>query len=147
MAVVLDHVHLVVSDPHAAATWLADVLDGIIVGHATVLGAPQAYVRFGEGLVIVRSLREGESLGMRDGRRLTLDHFGLRIDRNLMAFCDGLRAKGVRFLLDPVEINEATRVAFVEGPDGMAIELTERREWPNLVTLGADAARVSTTPP
>ena len=112
MAVVLDHVHLIVSDPGAAATWLADMLDGAIVGHATVLGAPQAYVRFGEGLVIVRSLREGETLGQRDGRRLNLDHFGLRIDRDLNSFCDRLRAKGVRFLLDPVAINEATRVAF-----------------------------------
>jgi catechol 2,3-dioxygenase-like lactoylglutathione lyase family enzyme len=147
MAVVLDHVHLVVSDPRAAAAWFAQMLDGVVVGQATVLGAPQAYVRFGEGLVIVRSLRQGETLGARDGRRLPVDHFGLRVDGDLDGLCDRLRASGVRFLLDPVDINPATRVAFVEGPDAMAIELTERREWPDLVTLGADGTRAQSTPP
>lgn len=147
MSVVLDHVHLVVSDPHSAATWFAEMLDGSIVGYAMVLGAPQIYIRFGEGLVIVRSLRDGETLGAREGKRLPLDHFGLRVARDLDGMCARLRSNSVRFLLDPIDINEATRVAFVEGPDGMAIELTERREWPDLVTLGSDATRVRTTPP
>ena len=60
MQVVFDHVHLVVTQPLAAANWFVDVLEGVRLGEATVLGSPQAYIRFGDSLVIVRGRRPGE---------------------------------------------------------------------------------------
>lgn len=146
MQVVFDHVHLVVTQPLAASNWLVDVLEGVRLGEATVLGSPQAYIRFGDSLVIVRGRRPGEPERVPAGVSMGCDHFGLRLTEDFDGYCGRLRGRGVRFLQEPVAINRATRVAFVEGPDAMAIELVERREWPDLRALGLDAGR-DVTPP
>ena len=46
------------------------------------------------------------------------------------AFCDGLKRKGVTFSVEPHDNNPTTRIAFIDAPDGVSIELLSRKARP-----------------
>jgi catechol 2,3-dioxygenase-like lactoylglutathione lyase family enzyme len=121
-----DHVHLISEDPHAAAAWYADKLGGEIGKSGEVRGAPQIYVNFDGAALIIRGRRPGEQVDKKGGLQWGTDHFGFRVSEDLDGFCDGLRQKGVRFTLEPTNINPALRIAFIEGLEGEIIELLQR---------------------
>ena len=123
-----DHVHLVAKDPAASAKWYAENLGGKIVRNIEVKGAPQVYVSFNGFIVIVRGERPGESVGGKPGLEWGIDHFGLRVTGDFDAFCSGLRSKGVTFSLEPTQFNPTTRIAFINAPDGVSVELLNRKE-------------------
>lgn len=125
-----DHVHLVSRDPHTAAAWYVEKLGGKIVSSTERRGAPQIYVSFGGAMVIVRGERPGESTGDRPGLQWGVDHFGMQVKGDFDAFCSGLKGKGVAFSMEPTDINPATRIAFIEAPDGVSVELLLRRGQP-----------------
>jgi catechol 2,3-dioxygenase-like lactoylglutathione lyase family enzyme len=134
-----DHVHLVSRNPAEASRWYVDMLGARVLKDTEVFGIAQIYLSFGEALLVVRGLRAGETASAEMTRRWGMDHFGFRVSGDFDRFCSSLRARGVRFTLDPVDINAATRVAYIEGPDAVRIELLLRREWPDLVQFGVDA--------
>ena len=123
-----DHVHLVAKDPKATANWYVEKLGGEVLRSVEARGAPQIYVSIAGAMVIVRGQRPAESADAKPGLQWGVDHFGLRVKGDFDAFCAGLRGKGVAFSLDPVDINPATRIAFINAPDGVSIELLDRRD-------------------
>ncbi|OGA05000.1 MAG: hypothetical protein A2W68_06265 [Betaproteobacteria bacterium RIFCSPLOWO2_02_64_14] len=123
-----DHVHLVSEDPHAAARWYVDNLGGKVVRSMEMRGAPQVYVSFGGAMVIVRGQRPAELAAARPGLQWGVDHFGMQVKGDFDAFCAGLRGNGVTFSLEPTDINPTTRIAFVNAPDGVSVELLNRKE-------------------
>ena len=127
--VTFDHVHLVSKDPQAAANWYAANLGGDIVRNGTIKGAPQIYVEIGGGaMLIVRGERPGESSGAKAGLEWGVDHFGVRIKGDFAAFCAGLKARGVQFSVEPTEFNPTTTLAFINAPDGVSVELLNRKD-------------------
>ena len=125
-----DHVHLVAKNPQQTAQWYVDKLGGRIVRSIDVKGAPQFYVSIAGVMVLVRGERPGETVGDRPALHWGVDHFGLRVKGDFDGFCAGLRANGVGFSLDPVDFNPTTRIAFINAPDGVSIELLNRRDMP-----------------
>jgi catechol 2,3-dioxygenase-like lactoylglutathione lyase family enzyme len=125
-----DHVHVISKEPAAAADWYADRLGGKITKSATVKEAPQIYVSFGEAFIIVRGERPGESARDKANIEWGADHFGFQVKGDFDAFCAGLRQKGVTFSMEPTDINPATRIAFIDAPDGVSIELLSRKAAP-----------------
>ena len=123
-----DHVHLVAKDPKATAGWYVEKLGGEIVRSIEVKGAPQVYVSIAGALVIVRGQRPAESANQKPGLQWGVDHFGLRVKGDFDGFCSALRGKGVTFSLEPVDFNPTTRIAFINAPDGVSIELLNRKE-------------------
>ncbi len=123
-----DHVHLVSKDPHAAAGWYVDKLGGKVVRSVDSRGAPQIYVSVAGAMVIVRGQRTTELAAPKPGLQWGVDHFGLRVDGDFDGFCAALRSKGVAFSLDPTDINPTTRIAFIDAPDGVSVELLKRNE-------------------
>ena len=127
--VTFDHVHLVSKDPQAAANWYVANLGGDIVRNGTIKGAPQIYVEIGGGAVlIVRGERPGENSGAKAGLEWGVDHFGVRIKGDFAAFCAGLKARGVQFSVEPTEFNPTTTLAFINAPDGVSVELLNRKD-------------------
>jgi len=55
-----------------------------------------------------------------------LDHFGFLVD-NLDEAVAELKAKGAQFATEPRVIPSGIKIAFVRGPDGVRIELVQRR--------------------
>jgi catechol 2,3-dioxygenase-like lactoylglutathione lyase family enzyme len=125
-----DHVHVISKQPKDTADWYADRLGGKITKSATVKDAPQIYVSFGQAFIIVRGQRPGESAKDKANTEWGADHFGFNVQGDFDAFCAGLRAKGVKFSMEPTDINPATRIAFIDAPDGVSIELLSRKAAP-----------------
>jgi catechol 2,3-dioxygenase-like lactoylglutathione lyase family enzyme len=123
-----DHVHLVARDPQATADWYVEKLGGKIVKSLEVKGAPQIYVSFGGFIVIVRGQRPAEAAKEKPGLQWGVDHFGLRVKGDFDRFCEDLRRRGVTFSLDPTDFNPTTRIAFINAPDGVSVELLDRKD-------------------
>jgi lactoylglutathione lyase len=121
-----DHVHLISEDPHAAADWFVEKLGGVVEKSEEARGAPQICVRFQGVAIMVRGRRPGEEPGKKGGLAWGTDHFGFRVSEDLDGLCDDLQQKGVRFTLEPTDIDPTLRIAFIEGPDGAIIELLQR---------------------
>jgi catechol 2,3-dioxygenase-like lactoylglutathione lyase family enzyme len=125
-----DHVHVISKDPQTAAGWYVEKLGGKLVKSTTAHDAPQIYLSFGEAMIIVRGQRAGESVRDKSSLEWGADHFGFQVKGDFDAFCAGLRAKGVTFSLEPTDINPATRIAFINAPDGVSVELLHRKAQP-----------------
>lgn len=126
--IVFDHVHLISKDPHFTAAWYEEKLGGKIIHRSEVRGAPQIVIAFKGATIIVRGQREGEKIGQGAKPAWGTDHFGFRVEGDLDGFCEKLRQNGVRFTLDPLDFTPSIRIAFIEAPDGVSIELLQRRE-------------------
>ncbi|MEE9435406.1 MAG: VOC family protein [Candidatus Adiutricales bacterium] len=125
--IVFDHVHLISEDPRSAAEWYADKLGGRIIGSAEIRGAPQVIVAFEGATIIVRGQRTGEEAAGKPGLQWGTDHFGFSVKGDFDGFCDDLKKNGVTFTLDPVDFTPTVRIAFIEAPDNVSIELLQRK--------------------
>ena len=124
-----DHVHVISQDPSATARWYVDKLGGQIIKDTTSNGAPQITVAFGSAAVIVRGHRPAEhAASAKSGLQWGVDHFGFQVQGDFDGYCAGLRGKGVAFSLEPTDINPTTRIAFINAPDGVSVELLRRRD-------------------
>lgn len=124
-----DHVHLISKEPHAAARWYSEKLGGKVVLDHEHRGAPQIYLSFGDAMLIVRGQRPAEKAGDKGGCEWGVDHFGFRVREDFDTFCAGLRDKGVSFRMEPTSITKPTmRIAFIDAPDGVSIELVHRQD-------------------
>ena len=126
--ILFDHVHVISEDPQSAAAWYADKLGGLITVNKEVLGAPQIFVEFDGATIIVRGRRPGEQVGRKQGLHWGTDHFGFRVLADFDGFCDTLKKKGVVFIVEPKDFSPTTRIAFIQAPDGVSIELLIRKE-------------------
>ena len=62
----------------------------------------------------------------RDGYVGGLDHFGLKVT-GIDAIVADLKKKGAEFTMEPNDIRPGVRIAFLRGPEGVSIELLERK--------------------
>jgi lactoylglutathione lyase len=127
-SIVFDHVHLISKDPQCTASWYEEKLGGKIISNTETLGAPQIYVAFKGAILIIRGQRPGEQTVTKQGLHWGTDHFGFHVHGDFDAFCNTLKNKGVLFTVEPRDFSPTTRIAFIEGPDGVNIELLIRKE-------------------
>lgn len=121
-----DHLHLISEDPISAGAWYVDKLSGKIIMSYEVLGAPQLLLSLGGTTLILRGRRPKEQLSKKGGLQWGLDHFGFQVSGDFDGFCGELKKKGVTFTMEPVDFSPGLRIAFIEAPDGVSIELMQR---------------------
>lgn len=132
-----DHVHLISDDPHAAASWYADVFGAEIVRESVLRDAPQISLRAGGMTLLIRGKRPGEAPRTRTPMtdfddysshdEWGIDHFGFTYHGELRSLCDTLREKGVDFAVEPWEFVPGAWICFVAAPDGVSIEIVQAR--------------------
>lgn len=122
-----EHVHLISKDPQSAADWYVEKLSGRIVKKLELRGAPQICVAFDGATLFVRGERPGEQAAERSGFQWGIDHFAFGVKGDFDGYCDELKKKGVGFTLDPMDFTPQVRIAYIEAPDGVIIELTQRK--------------------
>ena len=130
-----DHIHLVSADPHSAAKWYVDILGGSIQAQYKLRGSTQIHVKLGGASLLIRGARRGESptnpkpmyhfVDYSSHDVWGTDRFGFRYQGDLRNFCQGIKAKGAKVLMEPWEFAPNSTICYVAAPDGVSIELIE----------------------
>ncbi|MEE9273713.1 MAG: VOC family protein [bacterium] len=126
-AIQFDHVHIISQTPEATASWFVDNLGGKISNSQEIQGAPQIYLEFEGARIIVRGQRPGEAASPKGGLEWGSDHFAFKVSGDFDGYCAALKEKGVKFTVEPRDFGTVARIAFIEAPDGVSIELLQRK--------------------
>jgi len=129
MAYAINHVHIRSADPHASASWYEKHFGAKIVSEREVMpGTITISMEVGGPVRLnVSSKPEGTSdeRAVAELNRLGLEHFGFAVE-DLEADLEKLEVAGVRIVLPLTEVVGGTRLAYIEGPDDVLIELVQR---------------------
>ncbi len=129
MGYAINHVHIRSADPHASASWYEKHFDAKIVSEREVMPGTITIGMELEGPVRlnVSSKPEGSSdeRSAAELNRLGLEHFGFSVE-DLQAEMERLEKSGIRVVLPLTEVVGGTKLAYIEGPDDVLIELVER---------------------
>ncbi len=127
-----DHVHLRSPDPEAVAQFFqtmfgAEVLRGTYAAGTFYPGQPRVFIKLGGQTVLIAPAHHDEPTGAAPHfPYFGLEHIGLTVDDVDVAVAD-LRAKGAEIAVEPADYSAGTRLAFIRGPDGVMIEIVQRR--------------------
>jgi predicted enzyme related to lactoylglutathione lyase len=112
------HVHLRLANPEASFTWYQQMFGG----ERDKLKGQIAGLRYGKVWLLAQAAKPGEQVPPSAGS--AIDHIGWRptqLDQTAAA----IKAKGAVFSTEPREAG-VLRIAFVDGPEGVRIELVQR---------------------
>ncbi len=121
-----EHVHVACRDVEEMQKFFVDVLGGRLAARRSTKEYLNVEIDLGGGLIFLRRLGANEALAARPGVIGNLDHIGLRV-ADLNAALAYLRSAGLRVLEGPVDWRDDLAFAYVEGPEGLIIELLDRR--------------------
>jgi catechol 2,3-dioxygenase-like lactoylglutathione lyase family enzyme len=128
MKYAINHVHIRASDPHASASWYEKHFDARILGAREVMpGTITVSMEVGGPVRLnISSQREGspDTRAVAELNRLGLEHFGFDVE-DLEAELDRLEKADIRIVLPLTEVAGGARIAYVEGPDDVLIELVQ----------------------
>lgn len=120
-----DHIHLRTTDVEAAAKWYEQMLGAEVI-RTMQQGKPRVDLKIGGANVFLYEVTGGDGVNPPPKTPYQgLDHFGLTVS-GIDAIAAELKAKGVKFTREPTTVRPGTRVCFIEGPQGVSIELLER---------------------
>ena len=124
----INHVHVRAQDPHASAEWYEKYFNArklwareIMPGTVTVsmeMGGP---VRLN---ISSKPAGSSDERSVAELNRLGLEHFGFDVE-DLESELSRLEADGIRVVLPLTETPTGSRLAYIEGPDDVLIELVQ----------------------
>jgi catechol 2,3-dioxygenase-like lactoylglutathione lyase family enzyme len=120
-----DHIHFKCSDPEKTVTFFKENFGAREVSRWKSGTMPIATLEIGGLWYNFSPRREEETVNPSPGSCYGVYHIALKT-KNLEAEAATLRARGVKFTVDVKQANPTTKMAFVEGPDGISIELLQR---------------------
>ena len=127
MAYEFNHVHLKASDPKNTADWYVRAFNFRIVSD-TVRPVGDRFIRCEtpDGVrVNISGARTDEQMGEGDANaHWGLEHIGLNVD-DLDAEIERLGGMGAKLLEGPIEAGGGLRIAFIQGPNDVRIELLQ----------------------
>lgn len=123
-----DHIHLIAENIEETVQWYCRVLGAQVTFQGNFRGSKAYYLDMAGTTFVVFGKLENEAApipGTINPKR-GVDHFGFAVGDIAQAI-DELRTKGVKILEGPVTVRPGLRIAYIEGPDQIRIELCERR--------------------
>jgi lactoylglutathione lyase len=123
-----DHIHLKAENVEETMQWYCRVLGGKVTFQGEFCGSKVCYVDINRMNFIIFGKLENEGVPAPASLhpRYGIDHFGFAVDDIEQAVSE-LKANGVKILEGPITVRPGLRIAYIEGPDKIQIELTERR--------------------
>lgn len=128
MAYLINHVHIRSADPSASADWYTEHFGAKKVSEREVMpGTVTISMDMGSP---VRLNISSQVAGSSDARataelnRLGLEHFGFDVE-DIESDIGRLSAAGVRIVLPITEVSGGAKLAYIEGPDDVLIELVQ----------------------
>jgi catechol 2,3-dioxygenase-like lactoylglutathione lyase family enzyme len=122
-----DHMHVRSRDAKKTAEYYRDMFDAEIVESIQSDGKPRTDLDL-NGLTIFIAVVPPEATTPPAPTEpyVGLDHFGLRVENMDEAVAE-LKRRGATFTMEPRTIRPGVRIAFVQAPDNVRIELLERK--------------------
>jgi catechol 2,3-dioxygenase-like lactoylglutathione lyase family enzyme len=124
MTFTCDHIHLRSLDPEKAAQFYAAMLGATIQSRSHHGGALRVVVDLGGLQLFIEQVAPQTPIPP-PPPFVGIEHVGLRVE-NLDEVVADLRSKGGRFVVEPNSPRPGLKLAFIEGPDGVRIEILER---------------------
>jgi len=123
----VDHIHLISPEIEKTKKWYCETLGGRETFSGEFKGNKVYYVDLnGFNIILIERLPDATPLPATLQTREGLDHFGVAVD-DMDAAVSDLKARGVRFIAEPLQVRPGVRIAYIQGPDKVRIELTERK--------------------
>ncbi|HEV8663663.1 MAG TPA: VOC family protein [Candidatus Methylomirabilis sp.] len=127
MQCAFDHVHYRVSDVEKTAAFFREHFGGWELRRFEARGLPILAMVVG-GQPIMLSPKRPEEQVTADGRTLNYGVYHIAfLVPDVEKAAAALKARGVRFILEPTAVPPSIKMAFVEGPDGIMVEVLERK--------------------
>ncbi len=129
-----DHIHLKAVDVVETAHWYVNNLGAKITFEGQFKGSKVFYFDISGFNFIVFGQLQGEDgaqapIGPTLQTRFGVDHFGFAVENMEEAVAD-LKAKGVPILEAPWSPRPGLTICYIQGPDKVRIELSERNPIP-----------------
>jgi len=123
-----DHVHIKCSNYEATIRFFVENLDAKEEGRVNSSGRRTVTLRIGDSLYKFSPKKPGEAVSSSaEPPHHEVYHLGFKTD-DLSAELTKMKARGVKVTQDLVRVNPQLQYAFIEGPDGIAIELLQQGE-------------------
>jgi catechol 2,3-dioxygenase-like lactoylglutathione lyase family enzyme len=121
-----DHVHLRSRDPEATALWYERMFGAEVKRSTQSDGKKRVDLNLGGMTVFIAPIVNQTGTAQPPASPyLGLEHIGLRVEGIDEAVAD-LKAKGAEFTMEPTTIRPGVRIAFLKGPENVAIEILDR---------------------
>ena len=128
MEYAINHVHIRASDPRASATWYEKFFNAKVLWEREIMtGTVTVSMEVGGPVRLnISSQPEGSSKdrSVAELNRLGLEHFGFHVE-DLESELARLGAEGIRIVLPLTVVSTGTKLAYIEGPDDVLIELVQ----------------------
>jgi catechol 2,3-dioxygenase-like lactoylglutathione lyase family enzyme len=121
-----DHIHLRSRDPRGTAEYYERMFGARIIESIQSDGQPRIDLDInGLTVFIAQVATDADMATAPADPHLGLDHFGLRVD-NLDTAVAELKQRGAAFTTEPRTIRPGVKIAFIQCPDNVRVELLER---------------------
>jgi catechol 2,3-dioxygenase-like lactoylglutathione lyase family enzyme len=121
-----DHVHFKCSEPEKTVAFFKENFEAKEVNRFDSGGMSIVTLDIGGLWYNFSPKRSGEDVDPRTQPvRYGVYHIGLKT-RDLLAEAAKMKARGVKFTMEVNQLNPKTKYGFIEGPDGISIELLQR---------------------
>jgi catechol 2,3-dioxygenase-like lactoylglutathione lyase family enzyme len=131
-----DHIHLRTRNPRATIQYYQDMFDAQPVESVQSDGKPRVDLNLNGLTIFIAEVPVNADIPTAPAQPyIGLDHLGLRVD-DLDAAAAELKRRGARFIVEPRTIRPGVRIAFIQGPDDVRIELLERTPVAATATSG-----------
>ena len=120
-----DHTHYKCSDPEKTAQWFKDLFGAKEVRRRTVRNILIISLDAGGTIVNFSPRIANEEVEEKPAKaRWGVYHICFAV-KDLEDRAAELKAKGAKFTLEPTKVTDDLKISFVEGPDGISVEVLE----------------------
>jgi len=121
-----DHIHLRTKNPQATLEFYQKMFDATPVEYVQSNGQPRVDLDLNGLTIFIAAVPADATLPTAPAEPyIGLDHLGLRVD-DVDAATAELKRRGAQVIVEPRTIRPGVRIAFIQGPDNVRIELLAR---------------------
>jgi len=121
----LDHVHVICGDVEEAVKYFKNVFEGKETSRGEIRGLPIVRVDVKGLIVALMGTAPGSDQLVAGKGSRGLDHFGFTV-KELEKTVEDLKKRGAKISIGPSVAGPGVKYAFIDGPEGIRIELVER---------------------
>ena len=121
-----DHIHIRSTDPEKTAAYYERMFEAEII-RTKQDGATRIDMKIGGANVFIAPVAAGSGVNPPPVTPYQgLDHFGLEV-KDIDKVVADLKSKGAEFTMELKQARPGVRICFVRGPEGVSIEVLERK--------------------